>query len=288
MEIENLTIDGMGFVWVPKGGFTMGSREDDELAFGDEFPQHRVDIPYDYWTGRYPVTKREFGAFVRATSHLTRGEKEGWCWVWNRLDDQWEKVEGAMWEFPDGDRSSDNNLGDHPVVQVCWYDARAYCGWLNETRGDELPEGYCFSLPSEAEWEKAARGPEGREWTWGNEFDPAICHYYDSGQAGTIPIGSHSPQSDSVYGAADMSGNVWEWTITLWGEVRDKATYVYPYDSKDGRESLSAEDTTYRIIRGGSFKNEMRAVRCACRDLDPQNYSLNNLGFRVFVTPVRE
>lgn len=287
MSNEFLKIGGMEFIQIPKGRFIMGSREDNELAFGDEFPQHTLDISYDYWIGRFPVTHREFKAFVRSTSHITKAEKDGWCFVWNGQNEKWEKVEGATWIYPTGDKGSSVNLEDHPVVQVCWYDAVAFCAWLNETQGDGLPSGYHFSLPSEAEWEKAARGPDGREFPWGDDFDPALCNFYDSGKADTIVVGSHSPQSDSVYGAADMCGNIWDWTITLWGDDRDKASYVYPYEGQDGRENLSAGDVYYRVIRGGSFKNEIRAVRCACRDIDPPNYSLNNLGFRVFVTPVQ-
>jgi formylglycine-generating enzyme required for sulfatase activity len=287
MGKENIKIGGMEFVRVPKGEFVMGSREENELAFGDEFPQHRLEIPYDYWIAKFPVTYREFGEFVGATSHVTRAEKEGWCFVWNGKEDKWEKVEGATWVYPRGDRNSKAKLDNHPVVQVCWYDAMAFCAWLNETHGDGLPKGYDFGLPSEAEWEKAARGPAGREFPWGDDFDPALCNFYDSGKGDTIPIGSHSPQSDSIYGAVDMCGNVWEWTTTLWGDDREVASFVYPYDREDGREALSAGDAHYRVIRGGSFKNEMRAVRCACRDIDPQNYSLNNLGFRVFVRPIR-
>lgn len=287
MTKENLKISGTEFVRIPKGKFIMGSREGDELAFGDEFPQHTLDIPYDYWIARFPVTHREFAAFVRATSHITRAEKEGWCWVWNGQNDKWEKVQGATWAHPTGDKTSHADLADHPVVQVCWYDAMAYCQWLNETQGSDLPQGYRFWLPSEVEWEKAARGPDGRVWPWGDDFDPALCNFYDSGKADTIPVGSHSPRSDSIYGVADMCGNIWDWTITLWGNDRDKASFVYPYDSGDGREDLSAGEAYYRIIRGGSFKNEMKALRCACRDLDPPHYSLNNLGFRVFVTPIR-
>jgi formylglycine-generating enzyme required for sulfatase activity len=286
MDNENLKIGGMEFVRVPKGGFIMGSREDNELAWGDEFPQHTLDIPYDYWIGRFPVTNGEFRAFVRATAYVTRAEKEGWCWAWNRQDEKWEKVEGASWAHPTGDRRGDADLVDHPVVQVCWYDAVAFCGWLNEAQGDGLPQGYRFSLPNEAEWEKAARGPEGREWPWGNEFDEGLCNSKLSGKVHTIAVGSHSPRGDSTYGAADMSGNVWEWTITLWGDDRDKPSYVYPYDSQDGREALPAGEECYRIIRGGSFKDDMKGVRCAVRDLDPPHYSLNNLGFRVFVVPV--
>lgn len=264
----------------------MGSKDDNELAWDDEKPQHILEIPYDYWIGKYPVSNAQFGEFVRSTSFETRAEREGWCWVWNIRNGEWGKKEGANWKHPLGTNSSIAALEEHPVVQVCWYDALAFCEWLNQKHINDLQQGYHFRLPSEAEWEKAARGPDGHEWPWGNDFDAALCNSKDGGKFCTTSVGAHSPQGDSMYGVADMSGNVWEWTLTLWGKDRDKSDFVYPYRSMDGRENQKAGDGFFRIIRGGSFKDDIKGVRSACRDLDPPYYSLNNLGFRVFAAPI--
>lgn len=277
---------GMEFVIIPKGQFVMGSKEDNELAWDDEKPQHALEIPYDYWVGKHPVTNAQFGDFVHATAFQTRAEREGWAWVWDARTGQWGKGEGANWRHPLGGNRRPAAWEDHPVVQVCWHDTLAFCGWLSQEHGSNLPQGYHFRLPSEAEWEKAARGTDGSEWPWGNAYDAALCSSRDNGKLCTVPVGACSPRGDSVYGAADMSGNAWEWTLTLWGKDRDKADYVYPYVGDDGRENQSAGDDFFRIIRGGSFKDDLSGVRAACRDLDPPHYSLNNLGFRVFVAPI--
>jgi iron(II)-dependent oxidoreductase len=101
-----------------------------------------------------------------------------------------------------------------------------------------------------------------------------------------MPVGVFSPDGDSPYGCADMAGNTWDWTTTLWGPEKDNQQFTYPYIASDGREDQVAGKDYYRIIRGGSFKNNPEALRCACRDLDPVTFALNNLGFRVFITPV--
>lgn len=277
---------GLEFVRIPKGQFIMGSRDENELAWDDEKPQHILEIAYDYWVAKRPVSNAQFGEFVRSTGFETRAEREGWGWVWSTRSEQWGREEGANWRTPLGTSSSIAALPDHPVVLVCWYDALAFCGWLNQKHVNILPQGYPCRLPSEAEWEKAARGTDGYEWPWGNDSDAALCNSRVTGKLCTTPAGAHSPQGDSMYGVADMSGNVWEWTLTLWGADRDKPDYVYPYAGGDGRENQRAGDSSFRVIRGGSFKDDMRGVRSACRDLDPPHYSLNNLGFRVFAAPV--
>jgi toxoflavin biosynthesis protein ToxD len=133
-------------------------------------------------------------------------------------------------------------------------------------------------LPTEAEWEKAARGEYGNEWPWGNEFDKNRCNSSEGRQRNTTPVNSYSPQGDSPYGCADMAGNVWEWTHTLW--------QGYPYQAGDGRENEKASGA--RVLRGGSFGFLHRGVRCAFRDLNyynPDNRDYD-LGFRLCVSPI--
>jgi formylglycine-generating enzyme required for sulfatase activity len=231
--------NGMEFMRVPAGKFLMGSKNDNKLAYEDEHPQHTVDIP-DYWMGRFPITNELYNAYTKANGikHPVSG---------------WEKKK------------------DHPVTYVKWTDATAYCQWLNNLLKAELPSGLVLRLPTEAEWEKAARGTDGREYPWGNQFDNKKCNTNEGGKGGTTPVGMYSPQGDSPYGCADMSGNVWEWTHSL--------MKPYPYNVKDGREDEKASDA--RVLRGGSFINNDRNARCACRnDNDIDNLN-NNIGFRV-------
>jgi formylglycine-generating enzyme required for sulfatase activity len=121
------------------------------------------------------------------------------------------------------------NRPDHPVVGVSWYEAVAYCRWLTEAlqAAGALDESEVVRLPTEAEWEKAARGEHARRWPWGDDFDPAWAITGESGLRRTTPVGKYSPAGDSPYGAADIAGNVWEWCSSLY---RD-----YPFDSDDGR-----------------------------------------------------
>ena len=125
-----------------------------------------------------------------------------------------------------------------------------YCSWLSQMTGR------LYRLPSEAEWEKAARGTDGRIYPWGDEPpDERRCNF-GMNVGGTKPVGRYSPQGDSPYGCADMAGNVWEWTRSLYKD--------YPYDPEDGREDLEADHRVLRVLRGGAFY-EVWFVRCAAR-----------------------
>lgn len=236
--------NGMELMRVPAGKFLMGSKANNKLAYDYEKPQHTVDIPYDYYMARFPVTNELYNAYVK-----DRGIKHP--------VDGWEQKE------------------DHPVVRVSWNDAMIYCQWLNDLFKGELTSGLVLRLPTEAEWEKASRGVDGREYSWGNTFDKNKCNSSEGGRNGTTPVGSYSPQGDSPYGCADMVGNVWEWTHSLMKE--------YLYKANDGRENEKASGK--RVLRGGSFGISERFAGCAYRYDDDVSYFDYNYGFRVVAAP---
>jgi formylglycine-generating enzyme required for sulfatase activity len=238
------TWGGMEFVRIPAGKFLMGSKDDNKLASDDEKPQHTVEIPYDYWLARYPVTNEQFARFVEGAAYKFS------------LAKNWTKK------------------ANHPVVDVSWRDAKAYCKWLNDVLHSKIKD-LIVRLPTEAEWEKAARGEYGNEWPWGNEFDKDKCNSAEGKKGGTTPVGAYSPQGDSPYGVADMAGNVWEWCHSLY--------QPYPYKMDDGRES--EEGAEARVLRGGSFDHDRRGVRCASRIGNHPDLRNVDFGFRVVVSP---
>ena len=153
---------------------------------------------------------------------------------------------------------------DHPVVFVSWYDALAYTKWLSAVTGRQ------WKLPSEAEWEKAARGTEGKIYPWGDEWDARKANTAEQGPKETTPVGMY-PQGASIYGVMDMAGNVWEWTNTVYKE--------YPYDAEDGREDENS--TNDRVLRDGSWSGDARYARAAGRYNRRPDYSSNYRGFRL-------
>ncbi|MDY6875415.1 MAG: SUMF1/EgtB/PvdO family nonheme iron enzyme [Chloroflexota bacterium] len=218
-------------VRVPAGEFLMGGdKSKDKKAYDYEQPQHRLHVS-EFYIGKYPVTNAQYAAFVRATKQ--------------QVPRHWKKG-----KIPSG-------KGNHPVVYVAWYDALAFCEWLSRETGKD------FCLPTEAEWEKAARGTGGRIYPWGNGQPTAELCNFGNNIGRTTPVGQYSPQGDSPYGCADMAGNVWEWTRSLWGKDWAKPDFGYPYNPTDGRENLKAE--VLRVLRGGSFVLDRHLARCAFR-----------------------
>jgi formylglycine-generating enzyme required for sulfatase activity len=307
----------MGFCLVSAGPFWMGSEE-----YGDEKPFRLNEcLDYDYWISRYPVTNAQFKAFVQSG-----GYKEERYWKVAQAADLWDqgKVKHGIYNFdkkgkwkrikeievegPE-DYGEPFNLPNHPVVGITWYEALAFTLWLSERIEDKIPHGYEIHFPSEAEWEKAARGgvkipanptisrcdtwtkesrlidnpiPK-RYYPWNNdEADPNRANYIET-RIGTTSAAGCFPGGTSPYGVLDMSGNVWEWTRSLWGEDWKKPKFKYPY-LKDDRENLEAGKDILRMLRGGSFNNNERNVRCANRNRNNPDNRNRNIGFRVVVS----
>lgn len=244
-------------VLIPAGPFLMGSSDDDP----DEAPQHQLDLP-DFRLGKYPVTNRQYAEFIKQSQH--------------------EPPEKPRWfaRRPPADKL------DHPVTGVSWYDALAYCRWLTEQTGGARR----YRLPTEAEWEKAARGPKGRRYPWGNTWQDGCAN---AGSNDTAPVVSQNnqgdpqpnlPQGASPFGCYHMLGNVQEWTSTLWGSDLSKNAFPYPYRADDGREDLEAErhmHRVYRVHRGGSFRDMPAKLRCTMRGAASPDGPIRWRGFRI-------
>jgi formylglycine-generating enzyme required for sulfatase activity len=255
-------------VWteVPAGAFWMGS----EQGSDNEKPLHKIDLAH-FWIARVPITNAQYHFFVEATDHPA--------------PEHWD------------DGRVPRGLEAHPVVNISWHDAIAYCAWLTEVlhEGDgryrlrmepSLPirdASHIVSLPSEVQWEKAARGPvlseaEGtkRDYPWGEIWDATRCNNEELGLGGTTPVGIF-PNSASPYGVLEMAGNVWEWTQSQWSN--------YPYAPDENHESFDAEENAPQILRGGAFDSNRELLRCSSRRIETPNTSRNNIGFRVVVFP---
>ncbi len=250
-------------VFIPAGIFLRGvkSPEQDEGGVLDEFfrslrpearkrelalsvgerPQTEIYMS-DYWVGKYPVTNAEYAVFLKATN---RRAPEHW------VDDN----------LPTG-------LENHPVVNVTWHQARAYCFWLSEVTGKS------YHLPTEAQWEKAARGVDGRIFPWGNRWDRNRCNTLERDLQFTTPAGSFSPDGDSPYACADMAGNVWEWTLDWYA----KDYYARSTSAEDPRGPANG---AVKVLRGGSFRASASQARTTHRLYANPNNPSPEVGFRV-------
>jgi formylglycine-generating enzyme required for sulfatase activity len=265
-------------VLIPGGTFQMGSDGPD--AGGDEKPVHSVTVDA-FWMDRTEVTVEEFRRFVDATGHVTGPERAGSSKVFAPIT-TWTLTQGANWRCPDGPKGpvpSDRE----PVTQVTWEDARAYAQWAGKR------------LPTEAEWEFAARGGlVQQDLPWGAELRPSGVHRANlwqgtfpernlavDGFAYRAPVGSFSPNG---YGLVDMAGNVWEWTADYYGPE----TYQNPDRSTNPQGPAAPRDfhangTAMRTVRGGSFlcaEGWCRGYRTSARTSHSEKSGLSNIGFR--------
>jgi formylglycine-generating enzyme required for sulfatase activity len=202
---------------------------------GNEYPQHTVYLD-GFWIGKYPMTHAQYRKCVEA---------------------------GACKTPKDRDYYNDPKYANCPVVYVDWYRAQDYARWAGGR------------LPTEAEWEKATRGTDGRTYPWGNVWDPRRCNTKDGGPDDLTPVGKYSPAGDSPYGVSDMAGNVWDWTSSL--------LRPYPYNPSDGREDPHSSEE--RVARGGGWSYVADTSRSWFRYTIHPRDGRYSLGFRL-VYPV--
>lgn len=246
-------VDGMVLVYVPAGEFMMGAREGDEQAEPDEMPMRTVSLNA-FWIDRTEVTNAMFAKFLTA-----KGNEK---WYEAESPDAKISVLGPEWVVKKG-------FEDHPVTEVTWFGANAYCEWVGRR------------LPTEAQWEKAARGTDGRIFPWGNtQPNCSLANYWTGSQSctdgGPAPVGSYQGGA-SPYNVWDMAGNVWEWVADWYSDVFYKSA---PGENPTGPGSGSA-----KVMRGGSFESGPRTLRTSDRASDEPGVGRYRLGFRCAMPP---
>ena len=219
---------------VPAGEFIMGSKDDEPGFIGNETPQHRLRLGA-FRISKYPVTLAQFTAFAS-----DRGYSNARFWQQAQKAGLWQqgKLHGFHWDPKALKRQEDwfdkpsnpdepFNVGNHPMVEVNWYEAIAFCLWL----GDKLEQQ--VTLPTEAQWERAARGMDGWTYPWGEKLTRDHANYNEAGMGTTTAVGIFPRGANPETGVQDMSGNVWEWTRSIWGDDLQKSGYNYPYTIGD-------------------------------------------------------
>ena len=300
-----------GMAWIPGGTFLMGS----DQHYPEEAAAHKVSVR-GFWMDRYAVTNRDFQAFVEATGHVTLAEKPADASKYPGAKPEllvpssvmfqktpgpvdlrnpyqwWTYVAGADWRHPRGPESSLDGLSDHPVVHIAFEDAEAYARWAGK------------ELPTEAEWEFAARGGlDGAEFAWGHEFMPngkpmantwqgrfPWENLLEDGHEWTAPVGAFPANG---FGLHEMTGNVWEWTVDYFqNHERVKKSCCTVDDPRGGSLEASYDPRTpeiriaRRVMKGGSYlcaPNYCRRYRPAERKAQAEDTSTCHLGFRLIV-----
>ncbi len=224
-----------------------------EFLYGDEKAKHFLA---EYYIDIYPVTNADYKKFVEAGGYKKKKywTEEGWGWI--------QKEGHKKPKLWDDEKYEAFNRPEHPVVGVSWYEAWAYAEWARKR------------LPTELEWEKAARGVDGREYPWGDAFDSSRCNTKESRIRSTTPVTRYET-GKSPYGCYDMAGNVWGWTSSLRKE--------YPYKAEDGRENPKAKG--FRVLRGGSWGSSAEIARTSLRNRDDPDDRYIYIGCRCAKTP---
>ena len=222
-----------GMIFIPAGEFTMGSER-----YGNERPVHEVYLD-PFYVDKYEVTNADYRQCVEV----------GVC-----------EPPAETSSYTRDSYYGSSQYDDYPVVWVSWYDARTYCQWVDKR------------LPTEAEWEKAARGTDGRIYPWGDGFDSSNCNCSESGIGDTTWVGQYSPQGDSPYGVADMAGNVYEWVADWYDEGY--------YGREADRNPQGPSSGQYKVARGGSWRDNRNDVRCPDRGWCAPDFSFYHKGFR--------
>ena len=273
------------------GPFTMGDESDVGFAEDGEGPKRQVRLD-PFYVDRYPVTNRQYQAFVKATHYRTEAESFGWSFVFHLLlppyllqklvaDNRvvglqwWIKVDGACWSRPEGPQSNIKKRLDHPVVHISWRDAAAYCQWAGKR------------LPTEAEWEYAARGGlVSKRYAWGDELTPGNLHRCniwqgdfptansaEDGYVGTSPVFVYQANG---YGLHDVAGNVWEW-------CNDWFSPDYHQRGEPSENPTGPPRSDNKLMKGGSYlchDSYCNRYRVAARTKNTPDSSTGNLGFR--------
>lgn len=217
-------------ILIPEGPFWMGNDPGDGIP-DSEKPRHEVNLPI-YRIGKYPVKNVEYQKFV-SQNGIEVNPAMGW--------------NGQV--FPEG-------LGNYPVTGVTFREALAYCEWLSRKTGGKR----IYTLPSEAQWEKACRGGNNHIYPWGDQFDEARCNH---GKPSIAPVDKYKEQND--FGCCDLVGNVQQWTCSLWGKKLSPPQYVYPWND-DARNDLEASDEIRRVLRGSRRDQGVASHRCGVRN----------------------
>jgi formylglycine-generating enzyme len=239
-------------------------------ADADERPVHRVHVS-EFFIGRFEVTNDEYARFVRATGHPAPILRALPLVATGGRDTVFKEL-ATPYQWTDYDPPA--GRGSHPVVLVGFDDAMAYCRWLSETTERAV------RLPTEAEWEKAARGGlDGRRYPWGDDIDSSRCNFLEDPGAknrrGTKPTGMYAP---NAFGLCDVVGNVWEWVSDWYGSEY--------YGGDDMKDPTGPASGNMRIVRGGSWVNDdVTMLRCAYRHKVPPDTYAYSIGFRVVCTP---